>query len=195
MVNIGRNLKHVLVDMDNVLIDLEKGFLHAWRENHPNLSYIPLEQRTTFFPKPQYVKEFGPEYESHINELCYAPGFLLNLPEIEGAFNALIDMDNLGHKVTIVTSPLNDPTQSLIEKPQYIEQRLGSRWTREDRLMIRSDKDAVIGDYLIDDKSEVKKNPHTQWEQILFLRPPYNDASPLQKRMTWKSDYTKIMDL
>jgi 5'(3')-deoxyribonucleotidase len=193
--SIQKNLKHLLIDMDGVLTNMELGFLNEWRSKYHELSFIPLEERTTFFPKSQYKARFGQEYEQLINNICYAEGFLLNLPEIVGAFDALKKIDKLGHKITIVTSPLNDPTYSLIEKPIYIEQRLGKEWIKEDRFMIRSDKDNVNGDYLIDDKAEVKRNEQTTWEQILFIRAPYNNNSPIQKRMTWQTNYKKLMDL
>jgi len=206
MIHIPKNLKNILVDMDGVTADLEKGFLKEWRAKHPNLNYIPLDKRTTFFPKTQYVKEFGEEYDELINDIVYSEGFLYNLPTVEGAIEALKELDYLGHKVTILTSPLGNSKMdkdllekveelSRKEKEMYIEKHLGKEWIKEDRLMVRKDKHNVEGDYLIDDKSEVERLPETTWEQILFIRSPYNDSSPIQKRMTWKDDYKKILGI
>lgn len=44
----------VLVDMDGVLCDFEGHFLKVFREKHPDLPFIPLENRNTFYLADQY---------------------------------------------------------------------------------------------------------------------------------------------
>ena len=75
----------ILVDMDGVIANFEKGFLDAWRKENPNEFYIPLEERTTFYPEYQYPEHF----RERIKSLQYRKGFFMNLSPISGGRLAL----------------------------------------------------------------------------------------------------------
>ena len=46
----------VLVDMDCVLCDFEGHFLSLFQSKYPCSSFIPLQERRTFYVKDQYEK-------------------------------------------------------------------------------------------------------------------------------------------
>jgi 5'-nucleotidase len=51
-------------------------------------------------------------------------------------------------------------------------------------MIIIRDKTLVKGDFLIDDKPEVKGNQQPEWEYILYSQ-PYNQGGTSRRRMTW----------
>src|SRR5258708_7875879 len=116
--------KRILIDQDGVLADFEAGFLTAWREKYPDRPFIPLDQRTTFYPRDQYP----PEYKSDVVGIYTAPGFIKNLPPIEGALQALRQMQNAGHIIRICTSPLSVYQNCVEEKHAWVEEHLGLTW-------------------------------------------------------------------
>jgi len=193
MTYVLRGLKQILVDMDNVLSDLEKGFLLSFSQKYPDKTQISLSERNTFFPREQYVNQFGEEYRSYVDEIVYSEGFLLNLPEVRGSVSAVYNIIRLGHDVIVCTSPLKDITYCFTEKFRWIESRFGNKLAS--KMVFSSDKTFIRGDYLIDDRKEITGAFNPQWEHILFKRYPYNYESSVQKRMDWESDYVTLLSL
>lgn len=66
----------ILVDMDGVLADFERGFLDSYRQRHPDKPFVPLGQRTTFQVKDDYSEDIQPL----VKEVYTAPGFICSLP-------------------------------------------------------------------------------------------------------------------
>ena len=94
----------ILVDLDDVLADLERGFFEKWRARFPNLEYILPQNRTIYDMKKQYPAEYNPLIETVLSE----EGFYRELPPMVDGINAIVEMDEEGHNVFIVTSPLKN---------------------------------------------------------------------------------------
>jgi 5'-nucleotidase len=170
----------ILVDMDGVLSDFDGEFLKRWRERYPDKFYVPIEERTTFYVKEQYPNELKPL----VSEIVGEPGFFRNMMPIHGGIEALAEMDNLGHEVFICTSPLSRYQNCVLEKFVWVEKHLGSNWVN--RIILTKDKTLVKGDYLIDDKPEIKGMENTpSWEHIIYDR-PYNRGIN-KRRITWEN--------
>lgn len=163
----------ILVDMDGVLADYERGFLDEWRKRHPDKSYIPLEERMTFYVRDQYPQE----YKGLIGELITSKGFYLNLPVMEFAKEGLEKLSKK-YEVLICTSPLSDYKNCVGEKFEWAEKNLGEEWPM--KIIVAKDKTLVRGNYLIDDKPDVKGKMKPVWEQIVYKHPFNNGA------FTWK---------
>ena len=170
----------ILVDMDGVIADFEKGVLDAYRNRHPNKSFIPLEQRTSFYIKEQYPDEIQPLVE----EIYLSKGFYLGLPPIEGSLDALSELASREYEIYICTSPLLNNPFCIQEKYDWVINHLGNDWTK--RMIVSKDKTIVHGDFLIDDKPEVTGVQQPTWEHILYSH-PYNSQVNSKRRMTWRT--------
>lgn len=170
----------ILVDMDGVLSDFDGSFLNCWRELHPDKFFIPIEERTTFYVREQYPDELKPL----VSEVVGSPGFFRDMTPVEGGKKALTEMDEMGFEVFICTSPLSRYRNCVLEKFEWVENHLGSKWVN--RIILTKDKTLVKADYIIDDKPEiigVEESP--SWEHILYDC-PYNRGIN-KRRITWAS--------
>lgn len=162
-------MKIILIDMDGVIADFEGGFLNSWREQHPDKPYIPLEKRTTFYVRDQYIQEFKDKIDDvydRVEAIYLSPGFHRFLPSIPGSLKALSEMKDMGHGVFICTSPKSDNEHCIKEKYEWIEQHLGNHWL--ERVVVTKDKTIIKADALIDDKDQIEgvvKKP--SWEHII----------------------------
>ncbi len=170
----------ILVDMDGVIADFEKGFLDSYRKSYPDKPFVPLEQRTSFHVKEQYPDELQPLVEG----IYLAKGFYLGLPPIEGSLKALSELAARGDEVYICTSPLLRNAFCIQEKYEWIIKHLGKDWTK--RMIVLKDKTIVHGDLLIDDRPDVIGVQQPTWKHILYSQ-PYNAQVNSKRRMTWQN--------
>ncbi len=170
----------ILVDMDGVIADFEKGFLDTYRNYHPDKYFVPLEQRTTFYVKEQYPNELQPLVE----EIYLAKGFFLSLPPIEGSLEALAELTSLGDEINICTSPLLSNPFCVQDKYDWVINHLGKDWT--DKIIVSKDKTIIHGDYLIDDKPDILGVQEPSWRHILYSQ-PYNQQVNSEHRITWRN--------
>ncbi len=169
----------ILVDMDGVIADFEKGFLDNYRRLHPNKPYVPLEKRTVFHTKNQYPKELHPIVES----VYQAPGFYLSLPVIEGSIEAMLEISKK-HDVFICTSPLSKYENCVLEKYKWVEKNLGKEWVK--KIIVAKDKTLVSGGRLIDDNPKITGVKIPEWEHIIYDQ-PYNRSENSKRRINWKN--------
>ncbi len=169
----------VLVDMDGVIADFERGFLDSYRNAHPNRPFIPLADRTSFYIRDQYTKELRELVEGVYN----TPGFYRNLPLIEGSVDALREMVLGEHKVYICTAPLFSNPTCLQDKFDWMLKNFGKDLTK--KMIIAEDKTVIHADILIDDRPEVMGVQVPSWEHVLYTQ-PYNSHVSFKRRLTWK---------
>jgi 5'-nucleotidase len=170
----------LLIDMDGVIADFNRGFLNEWRQQHPSQPWISLEERTTFYLKDQYPKELS----SLIEAIYLSPGFYRYLPPISGSLAALREIEKLNIEVFICTSPLFQYQNCVLEKYEWIDYHLGSNWVK--RMIVTKDKTIVKADILIDDKPKIDGLQLPQWEHILYDQ-PYNRTETSKRRLTWQN--------
>lgn len=170
----------ILVDMDGVLADFEAGFLARWRALHPELPYIPLDERQDFYLEKDYPKEHRPR----VFAIFTSPGFFRELPLVPGGKAAIEAMRDLGHDVSICTSPLKAYKNCVLEKYEWVEEHLGFGWTG--RIILLKDKTLVRGDVLIDDRPRIIGAMTPQWEHVLYDQ-PYNRRENDKRRLTWEN--------
>ena len=170
----------ILLDMDGVIADFNKGFDLAWKKKHPDKQHVSADARKEFYIKDNYPKKLAPMIE----EIYLAPGFTAELPLIEGSLEALAEMEALKLKPFICTSPLVDSETSMTEKYQWVLRYLGKSWLK--RMIITKDKTLVKGDLLIDDKPEIEGISTPSWEHIIYDQ-SYNLQVNGKRRITWKN--------
>lgn len=118
----------------------------------------------------------GDDHRDEALQLCCSQGFFEGLPPMEGSLQAMEDMEKEGLQVYIVTAPMMTSLHCAQEKINWVRKHLGERWL--DKLVLCTDKSAVRGDLLIDDKPLDLLSPfglHTtaKWKQVIFDA-PYN---------------------
>ena len=170
----------ILIDQDNVLADFDGGFLTEWRRQFPTEVFVPFEQRQEFYVYKDYPKEL----KEKIVSVYTAPGFILNLPRLDGALEAVTQLVELGHEVRICSSPLSSYQNCVEEKYAWVERHFGKDFTK--KIILAKDKTVIRGDLLIDDKPEISGLLNPAWEHIIFDR-PWNRTVQENKRLTWKN--------
>ena len=170
----------ILIDLDEPLADIERGFFENWRLRFPNEPYILQENRTTFYPEDEYPQHL----REKVSGIYYEPGFYLNLPPVLGSIDALNEMLRLGHDVMICTSPLSRYEDCVLEKYLWVEKHLGKDFVK--RIVMTSDKTIVRGDILIDDKPEIRGLAAPTWRHFLYDC-PRNRYVTGKKRLTWEN--------
>lgn len=166
--------------MDGPLADFEQGVFDALNQRyHPNIRAIPLDQRQGFRVKDQYPAIVRPI----ITAIYNADGFALSLKPTLGAIQAVTEMVQLGLKVYICTSPLSDSATNASDKINWIKIHFNSELAR--RVIITKDKTLVKGDYLIDDRPQVKGIATPTWQHLLFAAPTNNHIQTT--KITWQN--------
>jgi 5'-nucleotidase len=168
----------ILIDMDGVISNFDGEFLKRWRDRHPDKPYIPVEERRIFYVKDSYPDELKPM----VTEIFSEPSFFRDMMPMEGAKEALFEMEDRGCEVFICTSPLSTYKNCVLEKYEWVNKELGSSWVN--RIILTKDKTLVRADLLLDDKPEITGLENSpSWEHILYDR-PYNKGVD-KRRLTW----------
>lgn len=176
----------IIIDMDGVVANFEKGILDNYKDKNPDKPFIPLEDRTSFYVKEQYPTQFKPLIE----EIYLSKGFYLNLEPIEGSLEALSELSERGHEIYICTSPLLSNPFCIQEKYDWVMTHLGKDWTK--KIIVTKDKTLIHSDFLIDDKPYIKGIQEPTWEHILYSQ-PYNKQVNSKRRLTWQN-WESIID-
>lgn len=121
-------LKTILIDMDGVIADFEKEFLRRWKKFHPDKPAVEYPDRRGFWLINQYPEEF----HEYVKEIYLSPGFYENLPPIEGAIEALREMENISeYNFFICTAPMLPKFENcVLEKYYWVKRYLGDEWIK-----------------------------------------------------------------
>ena len=171
--------KIVLIDMDGVIVDFERGFIESWRKKYPNKPYISLKERKNFY----VIDDYPEELKRDASKIYLEIGFFEKLKPIKDAIPAFKEISRK-FEVFIITSPLTERPNTISEKMEWIKKKLGNETL--ERLIITKDKTIVHADYLIDDKPGVQGIFTPTWEQIIFDQ-PYNQNVKGKKRTNWRN--------
>ena len=164
----------VLVDMDGVLVDWDRGFAASWGGR----SAI---DRSASYKMEDCVPE---ELREEALELYHAEGFFAGLPAKPGAVQALREMVQSHVQVLLITSPVLSSRFCAGEKYQWVATHLGPEWL--ERLVLTSDKTLVRGDLLIDDKPRVGGQERLpSWEHVVFDAPYNRDTAHKLRLGDW----------
>ena len=178
--------KTILVDMDGVLADFERGFQQKWKTQYPERRVIPLEERTTFHIEDQYPKEI----QEDAKKITQSQNFFLELEPIKGGIEALSELALADNTIFICTSPISVYQHCVPEKYAWIDKHLGKDWVK--KLIVTKDKTMVKGDILIYDRPTITGAKNPEWEHILYDQ-PYNKTQTGKRRITWQN-YQSILE-
>lgn len=176
----------VLVDMDGVQADLEGHFWSIWEQTHPDAPQRAQRTRTNFYLEDQLPEQ----YTEDVRVIVSTPGFFRDLPEVDGAVDALHEMLELGWDVRVCTAPLLTNPTCTSDKLAWLDEHLGAGWSA--RAVIAKDKSMVRGDLLIDDKPLVAATLSPTWQHVVFDA-PYNQDSASPLRLTGWSTWRQTL--
>ena len=163
----------ILLDMDGVLVDWDAGFVKAWG------GLSPIDRRKS------YAMEdcVPPEYRERAVEVFHRRRFFAELPPRAGAVDAVRRMVGVGLRVYFCTAPVLTSEWCASEKYEWIIRHFGQ--SAAVRIIMTSDKTAVRGDVLIDNKPRITGAHVPHWQHIIFDA-PYNRAAVDRTRlMAW----------
>merc|ERR1719164_265702 len=130
------------------------------------------------------------EFADACQNIFHAPGFFRGLPPMAGGVAALKALDAKGYRVMLCTSPVSTSAHCAGEKFEWVREHLGPEWVP--KIILTSDKTAVRGDVLIDDKPKITGAHHPVWQQLMF-NAPYNLKVPDRQRLSsW--DVPSLLD-
>lgn len=169
----------ILSDMDGVLADFESRVFDI-------LEKMGGPKRDEVDPVPFKIAErVGKEWSSTVFDIITKENFFAELEPLEGALEALKEMEEAGHQVWICTSPLLRNPTCASEKLAWVEKHLGKKWMG--RTIITSDKTLVNGDVLIDDKAFITGEQTPPWAHILYDQVPQRETSAKVRMQKWAS--------
>lgn len=171
--------------MDGVLADWGKQWDHVLNTFWPESQAPRHAQQTTF-----NLKDGLDAYDRDVVDLAMAhPHFYRDLDPIEGAVEALHQMQEDGHTVTVCTSPWLANKTCVTDKLHWLERHLGPGWAAQ--AVITKDKTIVHGDYLIDDKPNITGLQQPTWQHILYDQPYNQHVTDRPRILAWPDWHTQ----
>jgi 5'-nucleotidase len=183
----------ILVDMDGTICHFTRELL---KRAHEKLG-APLlrEEDCTHFHTEH---EFEEHLRAAVAKLSDDHDFFESLEPIEGAIEALKEMEESGLRVFICTAPkkfYHNP-HCAGNKHRWIMNHLGERWT--ERVILSRDKTLVHGAVLIDDKPDIEGVAKPSWKHVYFDQ-PYNRGDMSRPRITswkkWKEELVPLLEM
>lgn len=178
---------HLLVDADGTWMDWGGFFTELADLNYSHLPNIPRHNEQRSFNLKLGLNE---EEAAAVDAIFLHPGFYRELKPFPGAVETYHKMIEKGHHVQIATSPWWANPTCLQDKSDSIAEHFGE--DARNKMILTSDKTAIRGDYLFDDKpnisgvyTEVGQTP--TWKQILVDQ-PYNRDIDLPRIYGWEDD-------
>lgn len=167
----------ILVDMDGVLVDWDRGFHEIWHDRE-----VVNRDKSYFMEECVGAKEYAQE----VVDIYHQKGFFASLPPMEGSIEALKSMKNkYKFEICLCTTPIWSSQHCLQEKSDWVKKHLGVEWLS--RILFTTDKCMVRGDVLIDDKPRhLMKAASTSWLHILYEQPYNKDSICENKRGHYK---------
>ena len=165
----------LLVDMDGTIADLDADLAHRLKERGYNEWANQVINRRDF--------EYDIKLDSVAKQIMSLPGFFSSLKPIDGAVQALQQLQEEGWEIFFCTSPLSAYEHCVPEKYKWIELHFGREWTR--RIIVTKDKTLVRGDYLIDDRPQITGVAKPIWHHILYDQ-SYNKNFKIPRIISWK---------
>lgn len=163
-------IQKVIWDLDNTKAKWSSSVVRFLNDNFPDMNFT-AEDITTYdfwdtLPNPQAREA--------VLEFLRTPGFFRNLEPHQGsvdAFNALIE---LGHNLTICTTPHWECIEtSKQEKSEWVEFHLGT--DHAERIIFSKKKHKVEADVIIDDNPRLTyRKRNIQFKNWLIVDQPYN---------------------
>lgn len=156
----------LLIDMDGVISDYRGRFVELIKVHYPDVRVRDPEEMHSFYIEDVYTELT----ERQIFDFTQKKGFFATIPPVEGAIEALKKIEAGGRFEPFLCSAPDADYEELFchtEKADWVNRHLGKYWLK--RMILTNDKTVINGDWLIDDKPEIKgANKNPTWQQVVF---------------------------
>lgn len=177
---------HVAVDQDEVLYHWNESFQREAIERYPHITFPFMKANHSW----DLTHGLGAEGRKAVEDLKNLPGFYLNLRPIDGAKEALEEMEREGIHINIVTAPTVTNPTCASDKHNALDRDFGHKWAK--RAVITDDKTVVMADFLIDDRPDIRGYYKPVWQHIVFDQ-PYNQHVKNRFRMLDWSEWRTVL--
>ena len=178
-----------IVDKPVLLLDMDGVFVDTDGEIYRNADFahklIPHDDRTSLY----FHEDHDDDTARLIRHYMTRPGFFRRLVPYENAVDVIHELDKHVHVVFCTSMLYSNPT-CMQDKALCLEEHLGEEYKY--RLIIAKDKTLVHGDWLVDDRPEIKGSIVPSWEHVVYDQ-PYNRLSSSKSRvMNWEDLFNFI---
>jgi 5'(3')-deoxyribonucleotidase len=170
----------ILLDVDGVMADFSQGVIDRLRLR----TKLTPEDITQWDIFGLLEEKFSFYHKKLALELMDVPDFWRRLPCVDGAYDAYIAIEAMGHEIVFVTSPWDSCHGWNVARRLWLEEHFG---ITKDQLVITHAKHLVRGDILIDDR----ESHITDWNRIhgtggILFAAPYNKTNEHKHlRLDW----------
>lgn len=119
----------ILIDMDGVIVDWDKGFMEKWADR------CPINRNTSYYMEDCVV---DPSMKRAAEQVFTSKGFFEELPPLEGSIKAVKEMVEEGFQVYLCTSPIRQSQFCAQEKLNWVVKHLGDEFLN--RVILCQDK-------------------------------------------------------
>lgn len=177
----------IIIDMDHTKVNFPKSFDRKMHE------IVPPEILAKRNINGYMIEDIFPDTEYHkpLNDIITEEGFFLNMEPIDGAIEAVKEMEDEGFCIRVCTVPHPNSEFCINEKVAWIRKYLGEDFVR--RIIFTYDKTLIYGDILIDDKPEiVGYNQSPSWTHVMFDAQHNKHLEPDYRLSDWK-DWREVI--
>lgn len=122
----------ILLDMDGVVVDWDKGFMQIWGNRSP-------VDRTISY----HMEDCVPiEYRQEAIQIFHAKGFFENLPPMQDSIDVVKELSRMGYKVFFCTTPVMTSEYCMQEKINWVKLHFGNAWCK--RIILTTDKVSAV---------------------------------------------------
>jgi 5'-nucleotidase len=177
----------LLIDLDGTIAHFDREYDRHLTERYAHLTNIPRSHEQVSF---NLWEGRTPEEQEAIRDIMNHPGFYRHLEPMEGAVDAVFDMEKAGHEVFFATAPWRTNRTCLQDKADWIADHFGEE--KADQIVFAKKKFMLSGDILFDDKYPVERADEANWVQV-FVHQPYN-ANATGLRIHGWNEWPEIVD-
>jgi len=156
-----------LVDLDSTVNDMHRAWLALYNRRYgDDLTIADL----THWDMTRYVK---PECDARVYDLFGHVGFFLDLPELDGAVDALRELHEAGHLLYVMSDCFHDCAAA--EKRVWCREHLP--FIPMDRVVMGAPKHLLRADFLVDDSPGQVRRYREAWGAVPLtcsIAYPYN---------------------
>lgn len=171
------------------------GVIADWGNTGWNVGLEAYGEAAALIPRHADQRTFDLHTERTPDELQIIAEVMNNIDyrallPIHGARSALRAILRAGHDVRIVSSPWASNPRCASDKFDWMVHYFGRQWAA--RTILTMDKTLVRGDFLIDDKPEIKGDMTPEWEHVYFTQ-PYNSDRPGKRINRW-NEWERVLN-
>lgn len=165
----------ILLDMDGVMADWNTPLLEQYNFlTNEGVTIDQIKSVKTY----KWVKD-----PMTMKRLCEAPGFVRNLPPMDGAIEAVEELHKKGHDICFVSNATNC-LSSAHEKREWLRFHFSKVWQIAP-LVLTQQKFRVRGDVLLDDFSRNLENLHPETKGLLWHTTYNADIQGFERIYSW----------